>query len=122
MANLPARESAKVFDEQKAAIEAAFAAAPRAKQKFDRAPDMPKPYVAALWMDLPEDRVAEFTELLASVPERFTDLQFRELTVDFKQYEHNPPAAYVLYLFSHPWEMDGECNTLRFGPELKRIV
>ena len=48
--------------------------------------------------------------------------QFREMTKDFKQYEHHPPAAYVLYLFSYPWEMDENCNTLHFGPELKKYV
>ena len=44
------------------------------------------------------------------------------MTKDFKQYEHHPPAAYVVYLFSYPWEMDDSCNTLRFGPELKKAV
>lgn len=42
------------------------------------------------------------------------------MTADFKQYEHNPPAAYILYLFSYHWEMDAEHNTLHFAPELKK--
>ena len=112
----------QVSDEQLAGIRAAFDANPKAKQRFDNAPNMPQPYVAALWMDIPDDRLSEFTDLLASMPERFTDVQFREMTVEFKQYEHNPPAAYVLYLFSYPWEMDENCNMLHFGPELKKYV
>ena len=110
----------KVSDEQLAAIEAAFAGNPRAKQKFDKAPAMPQPYVAAIWLDLPDGRIDEFRELLATLPDRFTDRQFREVTADFKQYEHNPPASHVLYLFSYPWEMDESCNMLHFGPELKK--
>lgn len=110
----------KVSEEQLAAIQAAFGAKPKAKQKFDQAANMPQPYVASLWLDLPEERVDEYMELLASLPERFTDIEFRERTADFKQYEHNPPAAYILYLFSYPWEMDGEHNMLHFGPELKK--
>ena len=108
----------KVSDEQLAAINAAFAANAKAKQKFDKAPNMPKPYVASLWMDIPEDRVEEFSHLLASFPERFTADQFRELTADFKQYEHNPPASYVLYLFSNPWEMDENHDLYHFFPKL----
>lgn len=110
----------KVSDDQKSAIDAAFAVNPKAKLKFDKAPSVPQPYVAALWMDIPEERVREFTDLLASLPERFTDTQFREVTANFKQYEHRPPAGYVLYLFSYPWEMDENGNMLHFGPELKK--
>ena len=111
-----------VSPEQLQAIQDLFDSNPRARQKFDKAPDMPQPYVAALWMDIPEERLEEFTALLASLPERFTDTQFREMTKDFKQYEHGPPAAYALYLFSYPWQMDDSCNMLHFGPELKKYV
>lgn len=74
----------KVSGEQLAAINAAFDANPKAKQKYDKAPNLPKPSVAALWLDLPEERVDEFRRVLDSLPERFTDVQFREVTADFK--------------------------------------
>lgn len=107
-----------VSREQAEAIERAFAENPRAKQKFDMSTSMPKPMVAALWFDLPGDRVREFELLVQNLPERFTTTAFREATRDFAQYEKQPPAGYILYLFSYPWEQDENYDLYHFDPKL----
>ena len=107
-----------VSPEQAEAIGAAFAANPKAKQKFDHAPAKPEPSVAALWLGLPEERVAELRRLLEALPERFTISRFREAFRDFAQYEQKPPAGYLLYLFSYPWEQDENYDVYHFGPKL----
>lgn len=112
----------KVSQDQLAAITAVFQENPKGKQKFEQAPDRPQPYVSALWLDLPEDRVEEFSSLLETLPERFTEEQFRAHTADFKQYERRSSGSYILYLLSYPWEMDEQCNMLHHGPQLKKIV
>ena len=111
-----------ITDEQRLTIEAAFRDNPKAQQKFDEATFIPKPMVASVLLDLPEDRVEEYQKLLTSLPERFTDVLFREHTHAFKQYEKMPPAGYILYLFSYPWEMDEHFNILYHEPQLKKIT
>lgn len=107
-----------VTAEQTEAIEAAFAENPKAKQKFEKATSTPKPMVAALWFDLPEDRVGELELLVHHLPERFTTTAFREAIRDYAQYEKQPPAGYVLYLFSYPWEQDENHDLYHFDPKL----
>ena len=107
-----------VTQEQAEAIEAAFAANPKAKQKFDLAPAQPKPMVAAPWFDLPDERVGELEELLRGLPGRFTTTAFQEAIRDFAQYEKRPPAKYILYLFSYPWEQDERFDLYHFEPKL----
>ena len=111
-----------VNEDQLAAIHAAFLQNPKGKQKFEKASDQPKPYVAALWLDLPEERAEELSALLDTLPERFTDEQFRKHTAEFKQYERRSSGSYILYLFSYPWEMDEQFNMLHHSPQLKKLV
>ncbi len=110
-----------VTREQTDAIEAAFLANPKAKQKFDKAPCEPKPMVAALWFELPEDRVGEFDALVRGLPERFTTAELREATRDFARYEKQPGgmrSGYILYLFSYPWEQNEHYDLYHFDPKL----
>ena len=111
-----------VSAETAAAIEAAFAENPRAKQKFDSAPDMPKPSVASTWMVLTEEQAAAFSALFAGLPERFTQAQFWAIASDFHSAITDPAGAnHILYLFSYLWEIDEHCDPLHFGPELKKL-
>ena len=107
-----------VTKEQLESISEAFVSNLKAKQKFDKAPSQPKPMVAALWFDLPEERVGEFTSLIQALPERFTTTVFREAIRKFAQYEKQPPAGYILYLFSYPWEQAENYDLFHFGPKL----
>ena len=110
-----------VSQEQLSAIEAAFAENPKAKQKFDKATSQPKPMVAVLWFDLPEERVGEFEAYVQTLPERFTTTEFRGLIRDYAQYEKQPPAGHVLYLFSYPWEQDDRFDLYHFEPRLVEV-
>ena len=111
-----------VSAEVAAAIEAAFAENPRAKQKFDSAPDMPKPSVASTWMKLSDEEAAAFSDLLSLMPQRFTQVQFWALASDYRRCITDPSgASHILYLFSCLWEIDEHCDPLHFGPELKKL-
>ena len=111
-----------VSAETAAAIEAAFAENPRAKQKFDSAPDMPKPSVASTWMKLSDEEAAAFSDLLSLMPQRFTQVQFWALASDYRRCITDPSgASHILYLFSCLWEIDEHCDPLHFGPELKKL-
>ena len=111
-----------VSAETAAAIKAALAENPRAKQKFDSASDMPKPSVASTWMVLTEEQAAAFSALFAGLPERFTQAQFWAIASDFRSAITDPASAnHILYLFSYLWEIDEHCDPLHFGPELKKL-
>ena len=110
-----------VSSEQHEAILSAFEANPKAKQEFDNAPNQPQPYVSALWLDLAEEKAEELEKLLAQLPERFNDAEFRGRTAAYRQYECKGGGSHILYLFSYPWEMDGEFNMLHHGPKLQRV-
>ena len=111
-----------VSAEVAAAIEAAFAENPKAKQKFDSAPDMPKPSVASTWMKLSEEEAAAFSALFSQMPSRFTQEQFWALASAYRRCVTDPSgASHILYLFSYLWEIDEHCDPLHFGPELKKL-
>lgn len=110
-----------VSKEQAQTIEAAFAASPKAKQKFEMASSQAKPMVAALWFELPPEREEEFQALVGGLPMRFTIGTFRDVARDFLQYEKQPGAmnnGYILYLFSYPWEQDEDFDLYHFDPKL----
>ena len=105
-----------------AAIEAAFAENPKAKQKFDSAPSMPKPAVNSTWMTLSEEESAAFSALLARMPQRFTLEQFWSQISDYRRCIADPSgASHILYLYSYLWEIDEHFDPLHFGPDLKKL-
>lgn len=111
-----------VSAEVAAAIEAAFAENPKAKQKFDSAPDMPKPAVNSTWMTLSGEESTAFSALLARMPQRFTLEQFWSQTSDYRRCVTDPSgASHILYLYSYLWEIDEHFDPLHFGPELKQL-
>lgn len=102
-------------------IEAAFAENPKARLKFENAPDMPKPSVATVWMALSDEQAEAFAELMRGLPERFTMDQFWELCAGYRQYVADPAGAtYILHLFSYLWEISEDFEPLHFGPEIRR--
>lgn len=113
---------APVSPEVLEAIEAAFCENPKAKQRFDKAPDMPKPSVASGWMALSEEQANSFSELFKKLPDRFTVEQFWTLAEDYRQYMvESSRATHILYLFSYLWEISDTFDPLHFGPELKKL-
>ncbi len=103
-------------------IEATFAENPKAKQKFDNAPNMPKPSVANLWMRLSDEQAESLSELISKLPERFTEEQFGKQIDNYCQYIVDPSeATHILYLFSYLWEISDDFEPLHFGPEIKKL-
>ena len=111
-----------VSAETAAAIEAAFAENPRAKQKFDNAPDMPKPAVNSTWIKLTEEDATAFSALFAGMPQRFTSEQFWTQAAAYRRCITDPSGAtHILYLSSYLWEINEHFDPLHFGPELKKL-
>ncbi len=103
-------------------IEKIFAENPKAKQKFEEAPNMPNPSVTSEWMALTDDQAESFSKHLSSLPERFTLEQFRKRSSVYSQYKVDPSnATHVLYLFSYLWEISDDFEPLHFGPEIKKL-
>lgn len=103
-------------------IEATFEENPKAKQKFENAPNMPNPSVASEWLMLSSEQAEAFLQLVSNFPERFTLEQFWSWSNDYRKYIVDPSkATHILYLFSYLWEIDKNFNPLHFGPEIKKI-
>lgn len=102
-------------------IEETFAENTKAKEKFEKAPNMPKPSVASTWMALTDEQADLFSKLIESFPERFTVEQFWLWSASYRQYIVDPSkATHILYLFSYLWEIDNNFEPLHFGPEIKK--
>ena len=103
-------------------IETAFAENPKAKVKFENAPNMPAPSVASTWMMLADEQAELFSEYIKNLPDRFTIEQFWSLSEHYRQYVVDPSkATHILYLFSYLWEIDDNFEPLHFGPEIKKL-
>lgn len=111
-----------VTDDILHAIEAAFAENPKAKQKFEKAPNLPKPSVTTVWLKLSEEQVHAFSNLTSTLPARFTLEQFWIAAASYHEYIVDPSAAtHILYLFSYLWEIDDCFEPLYFAPEIKKL-
>ena len=111
-----------VSEDTRKAIEAAFAENPKAKQKFEKAPDSPKPAINSCWMMLTDEQAVQFFAMFSQLPERFTFEQFWSLAEDYKGFLADPSkATHILYLLSYPWELSKTFDLLYFGPECKKI-
>ena len=103
-------------------IEAVFAENPKAKQKFEKAQNMPNPSVSSTWLALSDEQVLSFSRFISNFPERFTSKEFWDLAADYRQYVVDPSkATHILYLFSYLWEISNDFDPLHFGPEIKKI-
>ena len=111
-----------VANDIKQSIEASFAENPKAKSKFENAPNMPNPSVASVWMVLTDEQAESFLECVHNLPARFTAEQFWNVAASYRQYQTNPSeATHILYLFSYLWEIDEQFEPLHFSPELKKL-
>ena len=103
-------------------IEAAFSENPKAKMKFDNAPNMPKPSVANAWMSLTDEQAELFSKHIKNLPDRFTSEQFWSWSASYRQYIVDPSkATHILYLCSYLWEIDENFEPLHFCQELKKL-
>ena len=104
------------------AIEETFEENPKAKQKFEKAPNMPKPSVASVWMMLSDEQAECFSQLILNCQERFTSEEFWDFASEYRKYIVDPSkATHILYLFSYLWEISDNSESLHFGPELKKL-
>lgn len=110
-----------VSEEVRLAIEAAFAADPKGKEKFLAAPNMPQPAVVNFWMALSADKAAGLRGVLAALPQRFVVGQLWEAARDYRKYVVKPPATHLLQLHCYPWETDQQNEVLCFEPLLKEL-
>lgn len=115
-----ARWCSPVPAETRSAIEAAFAENPKAKQKFEGAPDLPRPSVASAWLKLTGAQAEALEARLGTLPDKFTEKQLWAQLADYELLIARPDeATHVLYTFSHLWEISEDFEPLQFGPELK---
>ena len=104
------------------AIETVFEENPKAKEKFEKAPNMPKPSIASAWLALADEQEESFSQLISNLPERFTSEQFWDFASEYRRYIVDPSkATHILYLFSYLWEISDNFEPLHFGPELKKL-
>ncbi|MBE6596252.1 MAG: hypothetical protein E7641_01140 [Ruminococcaceae bacterium] len=118
---LDAKNCQPVSHDTAMAIEAAFAENPKAKEKFDKSPNLPNPSVYSVRMSLSDDQADSFAKLLSDLPERYTSDEFWERFADYKQYIVKPPHyTHILYLYSYLWEINDHFDPLHFGAEIKK--
>ena len=104
------------------AIEAEFEKNPKAKQKFDNAPDMPNPSVASAWLKLSDEQADSFVEVISNIPDKFTMEQFWMFADNYRQYVVDPAnATYILHMYSYLWEISDDFEPLHFKPEIKKL-
>lgn len=94
----------------------------KAKEKFEKAPNMPKPSIASVWMTLSEEQAESFSILLETLPQRFTLEYFWKQFSHYRQYIVEPSqATHILYLYSYLWEISDNYDQLHFNPEIKKL-
>ena len=107
-----------VADDIRMEIERYFAENPAYKQKFDKAELKLLPMVSNCWFGLPPEKEADFKAALQKLPECYTMNEFWDVAKEFRQYVANPPTAYLLNLYTYPWDMDEKANYIYFDWEL----
>lgn len=111
-----------VSDEVLQLIEATFAENPKARAKFDNAPDMPAPAVNGIWMALSNEQAESFANMIVDLPKRFTLEEFWQYFANYRQYVVKPPQyTHILYLYSYLWEISDSFDQLYFSAEIKKI-
>ena len=103
-------------------IEKAFNDNPKAKEKFDKSPNLPTPSVMNIWLGLTDEQVDMLSETLNTLPNKFSLKEFKEIFASYRQHLADPSkATHILNLFSYLWEIDDNFEPLHFGTELKKI-
>lgn len=118
-----ARWCKPVPEEIRQEIAAAFAANPRAKRKFDEAPDMPNPAISTVWLKCPDDTAAAFSKCMEQLSARFTVEQFWDCCAAYRSCIADPSeATHILRLHSHLWEIDDRFRPFLFEPEIMKLT
>ena len=99
-------------------IQRYFEEHPEYKRKFDTAVVKLRPMITNCWFDLPEEMEEEFKSTLQKLPDQYTMEAFWNVAKDYQKYVSDPPARYLLNLFTYPWDMDKKANLIYFGWEL----
>lgn len=111
-----------VSEEILQSIQAMFNEDAKLRQKFEKAPNMPKPSVASVWLALSDEQAESFSQLILRFSEKFTLEQFWIRCADYRKYIADPSeATHILYLYSYLWEISDNFDPLHFGPELKKF-
>lgn len=110
-----------VSDDLRKAIESAFCENPKAKQKFDNAPNIPKPSVTNLPFSLTAEQAASFSDIIKKLPEKFTEDQLLSFIHEYLPFKTVfSDATHILYIWTHPWDIDQNFDPFYFSPELKK--
>lgn len=113
---------APVSPEEKAAIEQAFEVEPAKAKKFEAATSEPRPDIQNCWITLPEERIPQLEEALATLPPRFTEEQLQEVLDRVAELAVEvPPATTLLNLFLHPYELDENLHFIYCGYSLEPL-
>lgn len=99
-------------------IEKYFAEHPEYKQKFDNAEIKLTPMITNCWLDLPEDKEADFRNALENLSDTYTIDDFWETAKKYKEYISKPSSAYLLNLFTYPWSRNKNGEILYSAWEL----
>ncbi len=83
---------------------------PEYKEKLDNAEIRLEPMITNCWLDLPKDKESDFKATLQNLPARYTEDEFWLIAKEYKKYLSNPPARYLLNLFTYPWDVDKDIN------------
>ncbi len=111
-----------VSNDIKEAIEAEFEKNPKAKQKFENAPDMPNPSIASTWLKLSDEQAESFSEIISNMPEQFTMEQFWNYADNYHQHVVDPSnATHILNMCSYLWEINDNFEPLHFRAEIKKL-
>ena len=111
-----------VSEEILQSIQAMFNEDAKLRQKFEKAPNMPKPSIASVWLALSDEQAESFSQLILRFSEKFTLEQFWIRCADYRRYIADPSkATHILYLYSYLWEISDNFDPLHFGPELKKL-
>lgn len=110
-----------VSPETESKIRQYFADNPDFKEKFNSAEPKFRPMITNCWLNLPEDKEADFLALINSLTEKFTMGDLWTLAKDYKQYVAHPPASHLLNFLTYPWDITQNGDYLYSGTELSKI-
>ena len=93
-------------------IEKYFEEHPDFKKKFDTAEIKLLPMITNVWINLSEEREADFRKLLETLPEKFTMDNLLSAIGEYKNGISKPPTKYLLNLSAFPWDLDDDANVM----------
>ena len=111
-----------VSPEIQAQIDEYFAEHPKDYEKFCNFPYTPQMYVSTSWVNLTAEEAERFEATIRMLPEAFTREEAMKLFEE-KGLKHcfgKPPANYIFYTYSIPWDLTENFDRIYRNPELKK--